>query len=323
MKINRSAALVLTLLAALAEPAVADDKYPTKAVTVVVPQAAGGANDAIARIVAHKLSESTGHQFIIDNRPGAGGNIGTAFVAKSKADGYTLLLTVDSAYVINPALYKSTGFDPIKDFEPITTVATAGYVLVANNNFPPNNVGEMIAAAKAQPGKIAVGSAGNGTLNHLFREMLGKAAGIQMMHVPYKGASAAVTDLVGGQVQISVQSLPSSLPFIKARKLKVLGVVNERRVTLLPDVPTIGETIKGLSATPWYGLLAPAGTPKAVVSQLQAEVTKLLNSSELREKLAMLGCEPYASTSDQFATLIRSDLPRWAKVVKEAGVTVD
>jgi tripartite-type tricarboxylate transporter receptor subunit TctC len=323
MEINRRAALALILLAALAEPAVADDKYPSKAVTVVVPQAAGGANDAIARIVAHKLSESTGQQFIIDNRPGAGGNIGTAFVAKSKADGYTLLLTVDSAYVINPALYKSTGFDPTKDFEPITTVATAGYVLVANNNFPPNNVGEMIAAAKAQPGKIAVGSAGNGTLNHLFGEMLGKAAGIQMMHVPYKGASAAVTDLVGGQVQVSVQSLPSSLPFIKARKLKVLGVVNEKRVSLLPDVPTIGETIKGLSATPWYGLLAPAGTPKAVVSQLQAEVTKLLNSSELREKLATLGCEPYVSTSDQFATLIRSDLPRWAKVVKEAGVTVD
>ncbi|MDM0108339.1 tripartite tricarboxylate transporter substrate binding protein [Variovorax sp. J22R24] len=323
MTLDRLAALALTLLAAMACPAVADDKYPGKAVTVVVPQVAGGANDAIARIVAQKLAESTGQPFIIDNRPGAGGNIGTAFAAKSRADGYTLLLTVDSAYVINPALYKSTGFDPIKDFVPIATVATAGYVLVANNSFPPNNVGELIAAAKAQPGKIAIGSAGNGTLNHLFGEMLGKAAGIQMMHVPYKGASAAVTDLVGGQVQVSVQSLPSSLPFIKARKLKVLGVVNERRVSLLPDVPTIGETIKGLGATPWYGLLAPAGSPKEVVSQLQAHLAKVLNSPELREKLAMLGCEPYVGTPEEFAARIRSDLPRWASVVKDAGVTVD
>lgn len=323
MKINRRAALALTLLAAVAAPAVADDKYPGKAVTVVVPQVAGGANDAIARIMAQKLSESTGQPFIIDNRPGAGGNIGTAFAAKSRADGYTLLLTVDSAYVINPALYKNTGFDPIKDFVPITTVATAAYVLVASNNFSPNNVDELIAAAKAQPGKITVGSAGNGTLNHLFGEMLGKAAGIQMMHVPYKGASAAVTDLVGGQVQVSVQSLPSSLPFIRARKLKVLGVVNEKRVSLLPDVPTIGETIKGLGATPWYGLLAPAGTPKDVVSQLQAQLAKVLNSPELREKLATLGCEPYVSTPDQFAARIRGDLPRWASVVKDAGVTVD
>lgn len=323
MQINRLAALALTLLAAMAEPAVADDRYPSKAVTVVVPQVAGGANDAIARIVAQKLSESTGQPFIVDNRPGAGGNIGTAFAAKSRADGYTLLLTVDSAFVINPALYKNTGFDPINDFVPITTVATAGYVLVANNNFPPNNVDEMIAAAKAQPGKIAIGSAGNGTLNHLFGEMLGKAAGIQMMHVPYKGASAAVTDLVGGQVQVSVQSLPSSLPFIKANKLKVLSVVNEKRVSLLPDVPTIGESIKGLGATPWYGLLAPAGTPKDVVSQLQAQLAKVLNSPELREKLGTLGCEPHVSTPDQFAARIRSDLPRWASVVKDAGVTVD
>ncbi len=264
-----------------------------------------------------------GQQFIVDNKPGAGGNLGTAAAAKAKNDGYTLVLTVNSAHVINPALYKSTGFDPVKDFEPITPVATAGYVLVANNEFKPNNVNELVAAAKAAPGKINIASAGNGTLNHLIGEMLGKAAGIDLLHVPYKGASAAVTDLVGGQVQVSVQSLPSSIAFIKSGKLKVLGVVNEKRVAALPDAPTIGETLEGFGSTPWYGLLAPAGTPKAIVAQLQAEVAKVLAAPDVKEKLAQVGCEPSVSTPEQFAAMIKDDLPKWAKIVKDSGATID
>jgi tripartite-type tricarboxylate transporter receptor subunit TctC len=303
--------------------AFAQDKYPNKPVTIIVPQAPGGANDTIARIVAQKLTEATGQQFLVDNKPGAGGNIGTANAAKAKNDGYTLMLTVNSAHVINPSLYKTVGFDPVKDFEPITPVATAGYVLVANNNFAPKNVTELIAAAKAAPGKISIASAGNGTLNHLIGEMLGKAAGIEMLHVPYKGASAAVTDLVGGQVQVSVQSLPSSISFIKGGKLKVLGTVNEKRVAALPDVPTIGETIRGFGSTPWYGLFAPAGTPKAVVAQIAAEVAKVLDMPDTKEKLAQVGCEPFKSTPEQFAALIKDDLPRWAKIVKDSGATVD
>jgi tripartite-type tricarboxylate transporter receptor subunit TctC len=314
------AAVSLSILAGLAG---AQDKYPSKPVTLIVPQAAGGANDTIARVLAQKLTEQTGQQFIVDNRPGAGGNIGTAVAAKAKPDGYTLLLTVNSAHVINPALYKSTGFDPVKDFEPITPVATAGYVLVANNSFPANNVADLIALAKKQPGKITIASAGNGTLNHLIGEMLQKAAGIELVHVPYKGASAAVTDLVGGQVQVSVQSLPSSIAFIKAGKLKVLGVVNEKRVAALPDVPTIGETIKGFGSTPWYGLFAPAGTPKATIEKIQAEVTKAVDSAEAREKLAAVGCEPFKASPEQFATIIKNDLPHWARVVKESGATID
>ncbi len=301
----------------------AQDKYPSKTVTVIVPQAPGGANDTIARIVAQKLTEQLGQQFIVDNKPGAGGNLGTAAAAKAKNDGYTLVLTVNSAHVINPALYKSTGFDPVKDFEPITPVATAGYVLVANNEFKANNVIELIAAAKAAPGKINIASAGNGTLNHLIGEMLGKSAGIDMLHVPYKGASAAVTDLVGGQVQVSVQSLPSSIAFIKSGKLKVLGVVNEKRVAALPDAPTIGETLEGFGSTPWYGLLAPAGTPKAIVAQLQAEVAKVLAAPDVKDKLAQVGCEPSVSTPEQFAALITDDLPRWARIVKDSGATID
>lgn len=322
MNITRRAALLM-LAAASSGAALADDKYPAKPVTVVVPQAPGGANDAIARIVAQKLSEQTGQQFIVDNRPGAGGNLGTGVAAKARPDGYTVLLTVSSAHVINPSLYKSPGFDPVKDFEPITPVATAGYALVANNDFPAKNVSEMIAVARKQPGKIAIASAGNGTLNHLIGEMLQKAAGIELMHVPYKGASAAVTDLVGGQVQLSVQSLPSSISFIKSGKLKVLGVVNEKRVAALPDVPTIGETIKDFGSTPWYGLFAPAGTPKAIVNQLQAQVAKALESRDAQEKLAAVGCEPFKSTPEQFAALVKEELPKWARIVKESGATVD
>lgn len=322
MTFNRRLALALAAACAAA-PALSQDKYPSKPVTVIVPQAPGGANDTIARIVAQKLTEQMGQQFIVDNKPGAGGNLGMAAVAKSKNDGYTLVLTADSAAVINPSLYKTTGFDTLKDFEPVTPVATAGYVLVANNDFKPKNVSELIAAAKAAPGKISIGSAGNGTLNHLIGEMLGKTAGIEMLHVPYKGASAAVTDLVGGQVQVSVQSLPSSIAFIKSGKLKVLGVVNGKRVSALPDVPTIGETIAGFGSTPWYGLLAPAGTPKAIVAQLQAEVAKALDDPAVKEKLAAAGCEPFKSTPEQFAALIRDDLPKWAKIVKDSGATID
>jgi len=311
------------LLAALAGAAAAQDAYPARTVTVIVPQAPGGANDAIARIVTQKLTEQTGQQFIVDNRTGAGGNIGTAAAAKAKPDGYTLLLTVSSTHVINPWLYKAPGFDPVKDFEPITPVATAGYVLVANNDFPPNNVAELIKAAKAAPGKYLIASAGNGTLNHLIGEMLQKAAGIQLTHVPYKGAAAAVTDVIGGQVQLSVQSLPSSISFIKAGRLKVLGVVNEKRVSALPEVPTIGETIKGFGSTPWYGLFAPAGTPKAIVDRLQSEAAKALDSADAREKLAGVGCEPFKSSPQQFASLIKDDLLKWQRIVKESGATVD
>ena len=317
------AKLLLASLAIVAITASAQDKYPNKPVTVIVPQAPGGANDAIARIVAQKLSEQMGQQFIVDNRPGAGGNIGTAAAGKAKPDGYTLLLNLSSAHVINPALYKNTGFDPVKDFAPVATVATAGYVLVANTGFAPNNVNELIAAAKKQPGKLSIASAGNGTLNHLIGEMLQRAAGIELLHVPYKGASAAVTDTIGGQVQLSVQSLPSSISFIKSGKLKVLAVVNEKRVAALPDVPTVGETIKGFGSTPWYGVFAPAGTPKAIVDQLHAQVMKALDNPDTKEKLAAAGCEPFKSNPEQFAALVKEELPKWARIVKESGATID
>ena len=318
--IKKTALVVIGLaMAGLA----AAQKYPAKPITVIVPQAAGGANDTIARVVAQKLSEQLGQSVVIENRVGAGGNVGTAAAAKARPDGYTVMITADSAQVINPFLYQSTGFDPVKDFEPVAPLARAGYVLVANPSFPANNVSELIALAKAAPGKYAIASAGNGTLNHLIGEMLQKAADIKLVHVPYRGAAAAATDVVGGQVPLSVQSMPSSIGFIRAGKLKVLGVVNERRLPALPDSPTIGETIRGFGATPWYGMFAPAGTPKEIVRLLQDEVAKALDSAEAKDRLAVVGCEPYKGTSEQLATLVKDDLVRWSRIVKESGAKVD
>jgi tripartite-type tricarboxylate transporter receptor subunit TctC len=317
--------LLAVLLCGAAFSAAAQDtgKFPGKPLTVVVPQAAGGANDAIARVLAQKLGEQLGQSVVVENRPGAGGNVGTAYTAKTRPDGYTLLVTADSAQVINPWLYKSTGFDPVKDFEPVAPLATAGYVLVAHPSFPAKNMAELIAVAKASPGKYAIASAGNGTLNHLIGEMLQKAAGIELQHIPYKGSAAAATDVVGGQVPLSVQSLPSSIAFIKAGKLKVLGVVNEKRVAALPDAPTMGEALKGVGQTPWYGMFAPAGTPPAVVALLQAEVAKALDNKDVIDKLAAVGCEPFKGTSAQLGALVRDDLARWHKVVQETGAKVD
>ncbi|CAN7335023.1 tripartite tricarboxylate transporter substrate binding protein [Acidovorax sp. LjRoot129] len=301
----------------------AQDKFPSKPITLIVPQAAGGANDAIARVLAQRLSEQMGQSVVVDNRPGAGGTLATAGLARAKHDGYILLVTADSAHVIGPALYKNAGFDAVKDFEPVAPIATAGYVLVAHPSFPAKNVAELIALAKASPGKYSIASAGNGTLNHLIGEMLQKAADIQLQHIPYKGSAAAATDVVGGQVPLSVQSLPSAIAFIKAGKLKVLGVVNEKRVAALPDAPTIGETLKGFGQAPWYAMFAPAGTPAPVVAQLQAEVAKALDHKDVVDKLAAVGCEPFKGTPAQLGTLVRDDLVRWQRVVKETGATVD
>jgi len=322
MNTSTIAALALGVLAAAA-PAAAQDKYPSKAITIVVPQGPGGANDTIARIWGQKLSEAIKQPVIIDNRAGAGGNIGEAYAAKAPKDGYTLLLTLSSAHVTNPFLYKNPGFDPVKDFEPIGTVATAGYLLVANPDFPASNVKELIDLAKKKPGDIQYGSAGNGTLNHLLGEMLKTQAQIDIAHVPYKTAAAAVNDVMGGRVPISFQSVPSAISQVKSGKLKVLAVANEKRIPSMPNVPTIGETVPGYGATPWYGLFAPAGTPKEIVAIVQRENAKVLADKDLHDKLALQGVEPYTLNTEQFAALVKQELPRWQKIVKESGATVD
>jgi tripartite-type tricarboxylate transporter receptor subunit TctC len=301
----------------------AEDKYPNRAVTVIVPQATGGANDAIARLIAQKLTAVMNRPFLVDNRPGAGGNIWTAFVAKAKPDGYTLLLTANSMLVINPTLYRSPGFDPVKDFEPVALVATAGFVIAANPAFPASSIKDLIAAAKSSPEPLLYGSAGVGTINHLLGEMFNKAAGIHLTHVPYKAATTAVADVMSGQIPLAVLSVPVSLGMVQAGRLKVLGVANEHRIAALPDAPAIGETLKGFGATPWYGIVAPAGTPKAIVEQLHSAVQQVLDAKDVQEKLIALGCEVRRGNPAQFGALIRDDLPKWAKVVAESGASVE
>ena len=321
-RLVRVASLLAVGLASFCPLAAAQDAYPTKPVTLIVPQAAGGANDTIARIFAQKFAETLGQPVVIENRVGAGGNIGTVAAAKAPKDGYTLLLTVNSAHVINPFLYKNVGFDPIKDFEPVSLVATAGYVLVAEPSFPARNVKELIDHVKAKPG-MAYASAGNGTLNHLLAEMLKLQAGLDMQHIPYKSAAASVQDVVGGRVPVSFQSVPSALGFVKSGKLKVLGVANEKRVPALPDVPTIGETLPGYGSTPWYGLFAPAGTPKAIVAKLHDATLKALANKDVQDKLVAQGCEAATSTPEQFVTAIRTEMPQWQKIVKQSGAAID
>jgi len=258
---NPLQAIGLALALALAIGSVNAESYPAKTVTVIVPHGPGGANDAVARPFAHKIGANLGQAFVVDNRAGAGGNIGTGAAARSARDGYTLLLTVGSSHTINPSLYKSVPFDPVKDFEPIGLIGTAPYVLVVNPSLPVKTVQDLVALAKSKPGEINMASAGNGTLDHLLGEMFKTAAGVNLAHVPYKGASAANTDLVSGQVSVTFTSWPSVMSFVNSGKLRVIAVASESRSPLLPNVPTIAETVPGVSAVSWYGLFAPAGTP--------------------------------------------------------------
>lgn len=301
----------------------AQDAYPSKPITLVVPQAAGGANDTVARAFAQRLGSAFGQSVVVENRPGAGGNVGTALVARAPKDGYTLMLTAQSAQTINPALYRNPGFDPVKDFEPIMTVATAPYLLVANPGFAANSLKELIDMAKARPGKVDYASAGNGTLNHLLGVMLNSAAGIHMVHIPYRGAAAAATDVVSGQVPITFGSFPGVIPFVKSGKLKVLAVATEKRTRLAPEHATMAETVPGLFANSWYGLFAPAGTPKTVITRIVTESTKVLASPELQERLASQGAEAAPSTPEELARLLKGELVLWARIVKESGATID
>ncbi len=300
------------------------DAYPARAVTIVVPQTVGGANDTVARALQVRLSEAFKRQFIVENRPGAGGNLGTAYVAKAAKDGYTLLLTAASAHTINPYLYRGKhGFDPVGDFEPIAVVATAPYVLVTHPSFPAKNVKDLIAYVKKQPGKINYASAGNGTTNHLLGEMFKQSAGLFMVHIPYRGASAAATDVVGGQIPMTFGSLPGVLPFVKAGQLTLLAVAEPKRSPLIPDTPTIAETLPGFSTVSWYGLFAPAGTPKDVVAKLFAETQKVLAGKEFQDRLAGQGAAVSTLTQQEFAALIKEDLVKMEKIVKDSKAQID
>ena len=294
--------------------------WPTKPITFVVPQAPGGANDVIARAVAQGLENSLGQPVIVENRPGANGNLGTGQVARSAGDGYTFLVTAQSAYTINPALYTKVPFDPIKDFTPVMQLAVAPYLLVVNPNFPAKNLDELVAYAKANPGKVEYASAGNGTLNHLLGEMLKKQKGVNLLHVPYKGASAAATDVVAGQLPVTFGSFPGVMPFVASGKLRVLGVASDKPTSLAPDIPVLG---KDLAVTSWYGLFAPAGTPQPIVDKLYQAIKVVLAKPEMTERFKTLGAERIESNPQSFKAMLPGELAHWKQVVKDSGAHID
>jgi tripartite-type tricarboxylate transporter receptor subunit TctC len=311
-------------VAAFALSGHAQAPYPTKPIRIVVPFPAGGTTDILARAVAQKLTETTGQSVVVDNRPGAGGNIGAELVAKSPPDGYTLLMGTVGTHAINASLYARMPYDHVKDFAPIILVAGVPNVLVINPSVPANSVQELIAYGKANPGKLNFASSGSGTSIHLAGELFKTMTGVQMTHVPYKGSAPAIADLLGGQVQLMFDNLPSALPHIKAGKLKALAVTSAQRSATLPDVPTVAESgLPGFEASSWFGLLAPAGTPKEIIARLNGEVAKWLATPEAKEKLAAQGAIAAGQPSDDFVRHIAAETTKWQKVVKESGAKVD
>ncbi|MES2248765.1 MAG: tripartite tricarboxylate transporter substrate binding protein [Pseudomonadota bacterium] len=315
----------LTAIALLAANPATAQTYPSRPITLVVPQAAGGTNDIVGRLVGQKLGEVLNNaSVVVDNRPGAGGNIGTQLVAKGPKDGYTLLMTISSSQAINPALYKNPGFDPEKDFKPVGLIGAVPNVLLVNPSFPAKNFAEFLKLAREKGANCQYASAGNGTLNHLLGEMLNSMGGISMQHVPYKGVAPALNDVLGGQLPIVFASLPSALAHIKAGKLRALAVSGEKRSPVLPDVPAIAEQVPGYNGTLWIGLFAPAGVPADVLATLQDATRKTLAAKDLRDKLDQQGVEIAAPTSpEQFSALLHADLAKWARIVKASGAAVD
>ena len=297
--------------------------YPHKTIRMVVPFPAGGPTDIIARTVGQKLTESMGQPVVIDNRGGSGGNIGADIVAKSAPDGYTLLMAIVS-HAINASLYSKLPYDPVKDFSPITRTGAATIIFVASPTLPAKTIKDLIALAKAKPHEINFGSPGSGTPHHLAGELLKTTAGIDLIHIPYKGAAPAVADLLGGQVNTAFVSLPAALPHVKAGKLVGLGITSPVRSAVAPELPRFAEAgLGGYALENWYGALAPAGTPREIVNKLNAEIVKALQMPDVKERLTSQGFETRTSTPDEFAAFLKSEIVKWAGIVKASGAKVD
>ena len=315
--------ICLTLGMALGISSAYPQSYPTKPIRLVVPYPPGGGTDIIGRTVAAKLTAVFGQQVIVDNRGGAGGTIGSEIVAKSPADGYTILMAPTS-HVINPSIYRKLPYDTGKDFVPITLAASATIVLASHPSLPVKSVQDLISYAKKRPGEINFGSAGNGTVFHLTGELFKRQAGIDMVHVPFKGGGPTVANLVGGQVSLAFETMLALSPHIKAGKVRALAVTSARRSTVMPELPTIAELgFPDIVAENWYGFYAPTGTPKSVISRLNAEIVKVLKQPDVTETFRGLGTEVVGSTSEELDKLVRKELLKWSKVAKEAGARLD
>ena len=296
--------------------------YPARPIRIVVASAPGSGPDIVTRLIGRKLGENWQQQIIADNRTGAGGNVGAEIVAHAAPDGYTLLMATASQ-PISAALYAKLNYELTRDFVAVSLVASTPFVLVVNPALPVTSVAALIALAKAKPGLLHYGSGGSGTPPHLCAEILKSSAGLDIVHVPYKGVTPALTELLGGQVQLVFSVVPSALPLMQTGKLRALGVTSAKRTQLAPDLPTIAETVPGFEVVGWYGLLAPARTPGEIVARLNAAVNAALKNADLRERLIALGADPLGSTPQEFATFIRAELVKWGKAVKDSGARVE
>ncbi len=315
--------LLLAAMCCLLAASVQAQPYPSKPVRVVVPYPPGGPTDIVARVLFQQVAESTGQQFVIDNRAGAGGNIGAEHVAKSPADGYTVLIGT-TAHAINMSLFKSLNYDVQKDLAPVSLLTQGPLVLVTHPQFPANSVKELIDMAKAKPGSLNFASSGNGQSTHLSSELFNSLAGTKMVHVPYKGSAPALSDLMTGQVGIMFDTTLSAMPFVRAGKLKALGVTSPQRTPAAPDVPTIAESgLPGYEVFAWNGVFVPAGTPKPIVTQLNEEIRKAMQLPQVRDKFSAQGFAASWNTPDQFGVFVRNEVDKWARTIKASGTTLD
>ena len=304
-------------MAALAQP------YPSRSVSLVVPQAAGGTNDIVARLIAPAFGEALGTSAVVENRPGAGGNIGTQSVARSAKDGYTLLLTINSAQAINPSLYKNPGFDPINDFVPLYYIGATPYVLVSPPGSPYKTLADVVAAAKKRPGELSYASAGNGTISHLLGAMLNTSAGIEMQHIPYKGVAPAINDVLGGQVPLAFASLPSALNYIKAGKLQAIAISSAKRSSAAPEIPAIAETYPDCVGEVWVALFAPSDVNVDAAKKIQSAMAKVLARPDVRERLTAQGLDLSPVPPAKLTTLLKDELAKWSRIVKASGAQLD
>ena len=297
--------------------------YPNQPIRLVIPFAAGGPSDVLARGFSHKLGESLGQPIIIDNKPGAGTNLAAEFVAKSKADGYTIFLMMVGTQAINETLYKKLSYNTIKDFSPISLVASSSLMLVANPSVPVKSVADLIAYSKTNPGKINFGSSGTGTPLHLGGELFNVQAGTTLNHVPYKGAAPALTDVLGGQIQTAMVGTPAALPFVKTGKLTAIGVTSLKRSSNAPEIPAIAETLPKFEVELVYAMVAPAGTPKDIINKLNSQLVSVLNNPEIKSQLNSKGFDVTSSSPEQLGEYIKSEVSKWAPIVKKSGATAD
>jgi tripartite-type tricarboxylate transporter receptor subunit TctC len=319
----RAQSLCTFILLSVAGIAAAQN-YPSRPIRFIVPFPPGGGNDVMARIIGQKFTEAFGQQIVIDNRGGAGGNIGTEIAARAAPDGYTLFLGGVGSHGTNPGLQARLPYDPVKDFAPVSQIASAALVAVSNLGLPAKSIAELVKLAQTRPGQINYASSGTGSIAHLSVELFNAMAKIKLQHVPYKGTGPALTDLLSGQVQLLFNSALSMLPQIRGNRVRALAVTSAARITPLPEVPTLAESgVAGYDATSWYGVLAPARTPRAIVDKLHAEVAKAVRAPDLRERLLSEGAIPVGNTPEQFAVFIQRELERWAKVIKDAGIRIE